>query len=83
MRVRETLAVAEIQHDTYHDGACHRWIEMLVQGELGRNNAGRRAARAALPGRRSPRARARTKTLTGPKFTSSKNQDTPQGLGWL
>ena len=40
-------AVAEIQHDTYHDGACPLWIEMLVQGELGRNNAGRSAARAS------------------------------------
>ena len=23
-------AVAEIQHNTYHDGACPLWIEMLV-----------------------------------------------------
>ena len=29
-------AVAEKQHDTYHDGACTLWIEMLVQGELRR-----------------------------------------------
>ena len=26
--------MAEIQHDTSHDGACPLWIEMLVQGEL-------------------------------------------------
>ena len=25
-------AVAKIQHDTYHDGACPLWIDMLVQG---------------------------------------------------
>ena len=39
-------AKAEIQHGKSHDGACPPWIEMLVQGELGRNNACRRAARA-------------------------------------
>ena len=38
-------AVAEIQHDTYHYRDCHLW--MLLQGELGRNNAGFRAARAS------------------------------------
>ena len=41
-------AVAEIQHDTYHDGACPLRTEMLVQGELGQNNAGCRAARRLL-----------------------------------
>ena len=53
-------AVAEIQHDTYHDGACPLWIEMLVQGELGRNNAGRRAARASSSSSGSSRAQSDT-----------------------
>ena len=37
-------ALAEIQHDTHHNGAGFLWIEILVQGEVRRNNAGRRAA---------------------------------------
>ena len=31
-------AVAEIQHDTYHNGAGSLLIEMLVQGEVGPHN---------------------------------------------
>ena len=42
-------ALAEIQHDKSHDGACHLWIEMLVQSELGPGGTMRAAAR---PGRR-------------------------------
>ena len=42
--------VAEIRLDKPHDWACPLWIEMLAQGELGRNNVGRTAA-AARPGR--------------------------------
>ena len=57
-------AVAEIQHDTYHDGACPLWIEMLVQGELGRNNAGRRAARASSSSSKSSRSRSSTSSST-------------------
>ena len=58
-------AVAEIQHDTYQDGACPLWIDMLVQGELGRNNAGCRAARASSSSSGSSRARSRTSSSTG------------------
>ena len=38
---------------------------MLVQGELGRNNAGRRAARASSSSSGSSRARSRTSSSTG------------------
>ena len=58
-------AVAEIQHDTYHDGACPLWTEMLVQGELGQNNAGRRAARASSSSSGSSRARSSTSSSPG------------------
>ena len=40
-------AVAEILHDTYCDGACPLWIEILIQEERGRNNAVHSAARAS------------------------------------
>ena len=50
-------ALAEIRLDK------SPWIEMLVQGELGRNNAGRRAARAArAPSSSSGSSRARSST---------------------
>ena len=58
-------AVAEIQHDTYHDGACPLWIEMFVQGELGRNNAGRSAARASSSSSKSSRSRSSTSSSPG------------------
>ena len=45
-------AMAEIQHDTYHDVACPLWIEMFVQGEL--------AARAEQPSQQSSTTRAAT-----------------------
>ena len=56
-------AVAEIQHDTYHNGACPLRIE-LVQGEVGRNNAGRRAARASSSSSKSSRSRSSTSSST-------------------
>ena len=40
-------AVAEILHDTYRDGACPLWIEILIQEERGWNNAVHSAARAS------------------------------------
>ena len=58
-------AVAEIQNDTYHDGACPLWIEMLFQGELGRNNVGRRAARASSSPSGYSRARSSTSSSHG------------------
>ena len=53
-------ALAEIQLDKSHDGACPLWIAMLVQGELGRNNASRRAARASSSSSGSLRTLSRT-----------------------
>ena len=52
-------AVAEIQHDTYHNGAGSLWIEMLVQGQVGRNT-GRRAVRVSFSSSGSSRARSST-----------------------
>ena len=40
------------------------WIEMLVQGEVGCNNAGRRAARASASSSGSSRARSSTNCAT-------------------
>ena len=37
----------EIHHDAHHNRADSLWIVMLVRGQLGRNNAGNRAARAS------------------------------------
>ena len=39
--------LAEIHHDAHHNRADSLWIVMLVRGQLGRNNAGNRAARAS------------------------------------
>ena len=44
-------ALGEIQLDTYHHGSGSLYIEMLVQGELGRNKG------AAAPPERLPRPR--------------------------
>ena len=51
-------ALAEIRLDK------SPWIEMLVQGELGRNNAGRRAARASSSSSKSSRSRSSTSSST-------------------
>ena len=53
-------ALAKIQHDTYHNGAGTLWMEMRVQGEVGCNNAGRRAARASVSSSWFSRSRSST-----------------------
>ena len=52
-------ALAEIQLDK------SPWIEMLAQGELGRNNAGSRAARASSSSSGSSRAQSSTSSSPG------------------
>ena len=54
--------LAEKRLDKSHNGACPLWIEMLAlaQGELGRNNADRRAARVSSSSSGSSRARSST-----------------------
>ena len=47
-RVEEVEKVlTKIHHDAHHDRVDSLWIVMLVRGQLGRNNAGNRAARAS------------------------------------
>ena len=55
-------ALAEIQHETHQNGAGSLWIEMLVQGEVGRNNPARREARASSSAAWSGSSRARLST---------------------
>ena len=43
-------ALAKIQFDDSHEGARPLWIEMLAQGELGRNNSGARSSTSSSPG---------------------------------
>ena len=49
-----------IVHSQWSPGAGPLWIEMLVQGEVGRNNAGRQAAGASASSSGSSRARSST-----------------------
>ena len=49
-----------IVHSQWSPGAGPLWIEMLVQGEVGRNNAGRQAGRASASSSGSSRARSST-----------------------
>ena len=58
-------ALDEIRLDTDHPAAASLWSEMLVQGALGRDNEGRRAARASSSSSGSLRARSSTFSSPG------------------
>ena len=58
-------ALDDLQLDTDHNNAGSLCIEMLVPGELGRNNAGRRAARASSSSSGPSGARSSTSSSPG------------------
>ena len=58
-------ALAEIQLDTDRPAACSLLFEMLIQGELGRNNAGHRAARASSSSLGSSQVRSSVSSSSG------------------